>query len=110
MPTSKPTDRPLFTTAAPPARPDWRHLASHPWVLEARRVAAQIVQEKGEVTSDDVQARLPRPPSLHPNAVGAVLCPPWFVKADRVQSKRPEAKGRWIHVWIAGPQFQELLW
>ena len=75
-------------------------LERHPWVTEARRVAAEIAHDKGSVTSDDVHKRLELPSGVHVNAWGSVFRRPYFEwDGSWTQSERPEAHARWIRRW-----------
>ena len=79
-------------------------LERHGWIKFARGTALLICCEKGEVTTDDLQERLTPPEGVHHNVWGAVLRAPHFRKIGATQSKRPEARARWIHVWVPGPK------
>lgn len=67
------------------------------WIEEARRIAIGIAKKQGRVSSDDVRKHIEEPP--HWNMWGPVFND-LFIRGSRVQSRRPEAKGRWIHYWI----------
>lgn len=77
------------------------------WVLTARRVAYDTCQKVGFVTSDDLQAACPPPEGAHVNIMGSVLRYPYFAKWGETQSKRPQAKARWIHRWVIGPAWRK---
>ncbi len=85
------------------------HFRSAAFVEEARRTAFAIAGKNGYVTTDDLHTRLEVPHSVHHNVWGSVLRSPYFIHVGEVQSKRPEAKARWIHKWVIGPAWKRYL-
>ena len=50
--------------------------ASYPnddWLAKAKHVAEQLAAQNGEVTSDDVLRKCPRPESVNPNTTGNIF-------------------------------------
>lgn len=85
------------------------YYSSTRFVEECRRTAFAIAKKKGWVTSDDIRDEHEIPEAVNHNAMGAVLRAPYFVKIGEVQSRRPEAKARWIHKWAIGPAWRKYL-
>ena len=73
--------------------------AKYSYVHEARKLAVSLARRDGDVDTDRIQAILPRPADVSPNALGAVLKPPLFYYAGPTRSARKEARGRFIGVW-----------
>ena len=73
------------------------------WVARARAVALEICAEQGQVTSDDVQRRIPVPEAFDPRILGAVFNARQrgfpFVKVGYVQTTQKQAHARPIPVW-----------
>jgi hypothetical protein len=69
------------------------------WVQQARSLAIHLAMKNGEVDSDQVQAILPRPPSVSPNAAGAVFRCKQLVCVGFKQSSRVSAHARTIKVF-----------
>jgi len=69
------------------------------WVNRARALAAVIAGEEGDVTTDDIQARLSLPEDAHPNLWGSVLRAPMFRRVGYKKSTRAEAHARVIGIW-----------
>ena len=75
-------------------------LERHPWLYRAREVAYRLCQERGEVTSDDVQAAMVDDPAPHPNCFGALFHDRRFRATDRtVVTTRPQGHYRRVVVW-----------
>lgn len=81
-----------------------------PWKLQGLDTIRRVLEEKGEVTSDDVHFEIGDPPG-DPNQMGALFRD--AVKAGLIQwsgrlakSTRPSAKRRDIKVWIASESNQ----
>ena len=78
-------------------------LERHRWVDDARMAAETFCRHRtswksGTVTSDDIHDVMGPPP--HDNAYGTIFKDKRFVATgERVKSKRPEARARWIQVW-----------
>ena len=81
------------------------HYESNAFVQEARQTAFALCQRSGYETTDDLHEAIPEVP--RGNYFGAILRHPYFLKWGETQSKRVEAKGRWIHRWRIGPAWQK---
>lgn len=68
------------------------------WLDQARRVARGLALAHGNVTSDDVLARVGRPVGVHHNLIGNIFSV-GFVRIGFTQTKRPEGHSRMIGVW-----------
>lgn len=69
-------------------------------IAAARTIARQIAREQGEVTIDDVRARLGvLPATVDRRALGAVFSEPGWVLVGYRPSRRRECHHRPIGVW-----------
>jgi len=66
---------------------------------EWRDLAVLICERDGDVDTDRLQALIPRPVGVSPNALGAVLKEPTFVCIGHKPSARMLARHRHIGVW-----------
>ena len=71
------------------------------WLEEARTVARGIIAEQGQVTSDEILARIGKPIGVHHNLIGTIFQTPEFRRVGFCQTKRPEGHARMIGVWIS---------
>jgi len=70
------------------------------WVTAARLLAIQLACQNGEVTSDDIQQRMPRPEWVHPNSVGAIFRCKQLKFIGHKTSERVSAHARRIGVYV----------
>ena len=70
---------------------------THPWLLDARRVAMALFARDGWVTIDRVREYVGDPPK--PNMAGAVFRHGWVSTGEMIQSERPERHGAWNRKW-----------
>ena len=73
-----------------------------PWLVNARRVAAEICKEKGFVTSDDVIERIGLPVGRTHNLVGALFHKGFYL-TGYTQTKRKVGHARRIGQWKVAP-------
>lgn len=77
------------------------------WTVEAERIVLALVQSGHTVTSDDLRERFAAEPSATGAAVGALfkrLARRGLLElVEHRPSTRPEARGRVVGVWRAGP-------
>ncbi len=85
---------------AEPPEPDYKAKCKAEYISGIERCIRSRI---GIFTSDDVQAAVPLPPSVHPNVLGATFL---RLSKERVictmgvcQSRRPEGGGRLLRQW-----------
>jgi hypothetical protein len=69
------------------------------WLDQARTVAEEIANRRGEVNSDDVHELCPLPIGAHHNLMGAVFKDARFKPIGYIASTRPSAHGRIIRIY-----------
>ena len=70
------------------------------WLNNARAVAADICQDHGSVTTDDVLEKIGTPIGVHPNVIGSIFRHGAFRRIGFQPTTRPQGHGRLIGVWI----------
>lgn len=74
-------------------------VSQNDWVERARAFALNYAARNGEVTSDDLQRHMPRPASVHPNAVGAVFRTKLLQVIGYTQTERVSGHARTIKIY-----------
>lgn len=69
------------------------------WLLEARRVAQELLLTHETITIELVLAQCPRPRYLHRNIIGQVFRDGTFKQVGFTKSKRAVSNGRIIAIW-----------
>ncbi len=96
-------DSPLLTEGVQAKRnvmDDFEDRAA-PWLKEARKIAKDICEKRGTVTSDDLRELIGPPPGIGNKIFGAVFRVD-FIPCGSTHTKRPEGHGRAIRVWRVG--------
>jgi hypothetical protein len=75
------------------------YLNNFDWVDKARVVAKSLAVKHGAISIDDVLSAFPRPPSVHPNATGAIFKEKIWVKVGYKPSEKPSARARIVGVY-----------
>lgn len=69
------------------------------WILEARAVAIEIAESRGQVTINDVREVVELPEGYHSNTWGAVLRGSDFEPIGYCQATHPSAHARVVRVY-----------
>lgn len=69
------------------------------WIASARSVAIYIARRDGTVTINDVLKVFPKPPCVHPNAIGSVMRTVELKRIGFVKSDKVSAHARNIGVY-----------
>jgi len=77
---------------------DSHEVVSADFLTQAIALAREIAKKRGDVTADDVRARLPIPPGTNPSVMGAVFRR-GFKYVGYMKSTRPAARSRRILVY-----------
>lgn len=70
------------------------------WIEECRKYAIWYANHHGEVTSDDVVMRYPRPQDVNPNATGAIFRTKSLKIVGYRSSKRVSSHARRIAIFV----------
>ena len=74
-------------------------MKSSEFLTKAREIAIKIAKKQGQVTADDVRAKLEIPSKIGVNVMGSVFVSKLFKDVGYTRSKRKEARGRLIKVY-----------
>lgn len=90
----------------PQSMPDLFSQTKQAWLEGARSVARKLLNNRYQITIDDVTKEYPLPKYLHKNIIGGVFQNEMFEAIGYTKSRRLVAHGRVVRIWTLNDKYR----